>query len=236
MTSLYPSVRWGVPLATTGLWALAAASVVFWGLRLSTPRDVAVPPAAPTAPVATPDPAAVARLLGAAPAAAATPAPEASSRFALLGVVADGTRHGAALISLDGKPPRPYRVGAAVGEGYVLQSVGLRAATLGTARDAPPAFTLQLPMHTSAAGVASAMPAAVPAVPTFAPPPAAAAAPPPTAQGMPSLPAAPYSSNRRRMPGAPPSLPPPSAMVPTGPIGGLPAAEAPQGATPATPP
>jgi len=37
-------------------------------------------------------------------------------------------------------------VGSRVGEGYVLQSVGLRSATLGTRMDAPAAFTLQLPV------------------------------------------------------------------------------------------
>ena len=31
----------------------------------------------------------------------------------------------------DGKPPRPFRVGSKVGDNYVLQSVGLRSATLG---------------------------------------------------------------------------------------------------------
>ena len=51
------------------------------------------------------------------------------------------------LISIDGKPPRPFRVGSRVGENYVLQSVGVRAATLGAQVDGPPAFTLQLPVR-----------------------------------------------------------------------------------------
>ncbi|MFT4243404.1 MAG: general secretion pathway protein C, partial [Acidovorax sp.] len=43
---------WGVRLGTLALWALAAASVVFWGLRLSAPRaGLGVPPVAP-APIA----------------------------------------------------------------------------------------------------------------------------------------------------------------------------------------
>ena len=54
--------------------------------------------------------------------------PEAASRFVLLGVVADTDGQGAALIAVDGKPPRPFRVGAKVADGYVLHSVSARAA------------------------------------------------------------------------------------------------------------
>lgn len=91
---------------------------------------------------------AVARLLGVLPASSTAPvAPEAASRFALSGVVADPSRQGAALIAIDGKPPRPFRVGSKVGDNYVLQSVGLRSATLGAQVDGPAAFTLQLPVR-----------------------------------------------------------------------------------------
>jgi hypothetical protein len=37
MTLPYASSRWPVATTTLGLWALAAASVVFWGLRLAAP-------------------------------------------------------------------------------------------------------------------------------------------------------------------------------------------------------
>ena len=158
MTSLYPSgipsssrssgLRRTAPVATAALWTLAAASAVFWMLRLSAPADALAPPAATTRLAADADPAAVARLLGAVPAAnAATVTPEAASRFALSGVVAYGTTRGAALISIDGKPPRPWRVGTQLGDGFVLQSVGPRSATLGASVDAAPAFTLQLPVR-----------------------------------------------------------------------------------------
>ena len=137
-----------VATATAALWALAAASAVFWMLRLSAPADALAPPAATTRLAADADPAAVARLLGAVPAVnAATVTPEAASRFALSGVVAYGTTRGAALISIDGKSPRPWRVGAQLGDGFVLQSVGPRSATLGASVDAAPAFTLRLPVR-----------------------------------------------------------------------------------------
>jgi general secretion pathway protein C len=166
MSASYAPARWPSATATTALWALAAASVVFWGLRLMSPSDAVAPPALSSNAAATVDPVAVAQMLGAVPSQAAVVAtPDAASRFQLLGVVADADQQGAALIVVDGKPPRPFRVGAKVADGYVLHSVSARAASLGASVDAAPAFTLQLPTR----------PLAVNAPP----PPAAADAPPP---------------------------------------------------------
>jgi len=146
MSVPYASPRWPSAAATTALWALAAASIVFWGLRLAAPSDAPAPPPVADAPQAAPDPAAVARVLGVVSASAAAVAvPEAASRFALLGVVADTDQQGVALIAVDGKPPRPFRVGAKVADGYVLQSLEARSAALGAGAGSAPAFTLQLP-------------------------------------------------------------------------------------------
>ncbi|KLN57702.1 type II secretion system protein N [Variovorax paradoxus] len=193
MTSPYSAARWHAPVATTGLWALAAGAAVFWGLRLAAPPEPV--PAAATMPRASvsADADAVARLLGVVSANEAAPAaPEAASRFALSGVVADSLNQGAALISIDGKPPRPFRVGSRVGDNYVLQSVGVRAATLGTSAQGPAAFTLQLPVR-APISVGSPVPPGMPAsptptarpsglfpatVPAVVAPPAAGAAPP----------------------------------------------------------
>ncbi|MDP9915374.1 general secretion pathway protein C [Variovorax boronicumulans] len=193
MTSPYSAARWHAPLATTGLWALAAGAAVFWALRLASPADaVAAAATMPRAPVAA-DAEAVARLLGVVTVTSNAPvAPEAASRFALSGVVADPSNQGAALISIDGKPPRPFRVGSKVGESYVLQSVGVRAATLGAQRDGPAAFTLQLPVRaplsmglpTPPAGLSSVSPA-VPAGPLPATMPTMVM-PPPQQQQLPA--------------------------------------------------
>jgi general secretion pathway protein C len=64
----------------------------------------------------------------------------------LVGVVATRAHGGAALISIDGKPPKPFRVGAPVDEGLVLQSVDARGAILAASAEAPPAVTLELPL------------------------------------------------------------------------------------------
>lgn len=138
--------RWWLHSVTLGVWALAAASAVYWGLKfVSVPNGPAAVPLA-SAGVAPADPAALARLLGASSAAApATVVGSAASRYALLGVVADRSSSGAALIAVDGKPARPYRVGARVDDGLVLKSVAPRRAVLAASLQAPASVTLDMP-------------------------------------------------------------------------------------------
>lgn len=139
---------WGVRLATLAIWALAAASATYWGLRLSArPAGLAVPAMAPQPPA--PDAAAMARLLGVTSAGMATAAPVASvsSRFALVGVLAGRSSSGAALIAIDGKPARPFRVGATVESGLMLQSLGPRQARLGASMDGVTSVTLEMPVR-----------------------------------------------------------------------------------------
>lgn len=138
--------RWAVAGSTFVLWALVAACAVYWGLKFSGKNGVATAPPALRSPAPV-DPAAVARLLGSSPVvASAAPQPSAASRFALVGVVASRTHSGAALISIDGKPPKPFRVGSAIDEGLVLQSVDARRAVLGPSMQAAPSVTLELPL------------------------------------------------------------------------------------------
>jgi len=138
------SHRWAPRLATLALWALAGAGTVYWGLRLSAPAASPAPAAAaPEAVLA--DTQALARLLGA-QAASAAEAPAAASRFVLQGLLAGVTSgDGAALIAVDGKPARPYRVGASVEPGLVLQSLSRREARLGPAAEGATTLTLQMP-------------------------------------------------------------------------------------------
>ena len=141
--------KWGVRLGTLALWAVAGASVVFWGLRLSAPSAGTAAPVMVPAPLV-PDAQALARLLGAAPAmvstAPAVAAPTLASRFALIGVLSGrDSGGGAALIAVDGKPAKPYRVGATVEEGLVLQALGPRQAQLGGPAGGAPVLTLDMP-------------------------------------------------------------------------------------------
>ena len=141
--------KWGVRLGTLAFWVAAGASVAYWGLRLSNrPVAQAVPAVASMA--AVPDAQAVARVLGAVPAGAvaavAAPVASLASRFALIGVLSGRqSGGGAALIAVDGKPPKTFRVGTLVDSGMVLQSLGPRQAQLGADVGGPAMLTLDMP-------------------------------------------------------------------------------------------
>lgn len=142
--------NWGTRLGTWVVWALAGSSLVYWGLRLSAqPQGLAVPPVgAPAA--STADAQAMARALGvlgtaAGPAATAPSAPV-SSRFALLGVLSGRqSGGGAALIAVDGQPPKPVRVGQPVDGALWLVALGPREARLGPSAEGPATVTLEVP-------------------------------------------------------------------------------------------
>ena len=140
------------------IWALVAATAVFWGLRLWTRSAEAPPYTVPVGDmtVARGD---LTRLLGATAAATAAVAatPEAAARFRLLGIMAPKASataarsgQGVALIAVDGKPPKAFVVGSALDVDLVLQSVSLRTASIGPAQGAT-AVTLELPPLPAAA-------------------------------------------------------------------------------------
>jgi general secretion pathway protein C len=189
--------KWSMRLITALLWALATASVVYWGLRLGgagAPRTA--PATAHSAPAgdASARLAAMARVLGATPSIEAAPVVIAPNRFGLLGVVAQGSS-GAALLVIDGKPAKPYRVGTQLEEGLLLQSVGPRHVVLAASAGGPALHRLELPgpmAANSAAPAAAALPtaaAAAPAAPPALPQAAPQAVPAPQAPALPKPPA-----------------------------------------------
>ncbi len=143
-TALSTSSRVALPVVTLLVWGAVAFSAVTWGLRWS--ATGAAPSNATAAAQTLPevDATAAARSLGAAPVQAAA-APTLASRFQLQGVMAGGPNAGAALIAVDGKPAKPYRVGAVVADGMVLQSVEGRRISVGASRDGPQTLVLELP-------------------------------------------------------------------------------------------
>jgi general secretion pathway protein C len=147
--STYGKQLFGARAATFVVAALAAASAVYWGLRVIGPGEMPADKQAVAVVAAQAvDPQAVARALGGGVTAAEVPpaaAPSVSSRFVLMGVVADSASGGTALIAVDGKPARPFRVGAGVDGRLVLQSVTGRKANLAAATDSPVEVTLELP-------------------------------------------------------------------------------------------
>jgi general secretion pathway protein C len=138
------SSRVVLPAASLLVWGAVAFSAVTWGLRGSATGDAPSNATATAQALPEVDMSATARSLGAAPVQAAV-APTLASRFQLQGVMAGGPDAGAALIAVDGKPAKPYRVGAVVADGLVLQSTQGRRISLGAAMDAPQTLVLELP-------------------------------------------------------------------------------------------
>jgi general secretion pathway protein C len=150
------------------IWAVVAASAVFWLLRLWTSSPSAPAHTVAVAPSVAPR-GDLSRVFGApAPIQSAAPAPvepALASRFKLLGVAAPkqgGDTAGLALIVVDDKPARGFKVGAVIDGDLVLQSVNPRGAELGLEGQAP-AVTLELPPLPVA--VSSARPESVPTAP-----------------------------------------------------------------------
>lgn len=135
---------WGIRLATLMLAALAALSATYWALKSTHANSV--PAAAAASGLSSLDPQALARALGGGGAVApAGVAVTPSTSYVLVGVLADKLHGGAALIAIDGKPAKPYRVGATVDANLVLQSVVGRRAVLGPSLSGPAQATLELP-------------------------------------------------------------------------------------------
>ncbi len=144
---------WTVKITTFLLWALAAGSAAFWilqnvqGARVAkadTAAKSATTPNLATEQNLTPQVAAVLGAKNLITPTAASALAAIQARFQLQGVVAKGSASGAALISVDGKPAKPYPVGSSVEDGLQVISVMARGASLGT--NGVAAFTLELPL------------------------------------------------------------------------------------------
>jgi len=181
---------WPARLAAFLLWALAAMSASFWFTQVSgTSRH------STSATTLTPDTPSVqtadlARVFGPATMATATlpgapnPVVDAAARLRLIGVVASRAQAGVALISVDGQPPRPYRVGSALEGGWKLQKVSTRSATLIPSDSGAAPVTIELaPLPGALTGGAGSLPASVPL------PAAVVAAPAAPAMAIPASPA-----------------------------------------------
>lgn len=143
----YSLSLWWLRIVTFSIAALAAASATYWLLQWNAAAPQSATASAMTTAAKTRqiDPQRVARLLGGGQTLVALSAADSvARRFKLTGVVATRS-NGYAVISIDGKPARPYRVGTQVDEALVLRSVAPRSAALATSADAPAAFTLELP-------------------------------------------------------------------------------------------
>ena len=140
-----PTEKWAARIAAFTTALLLGASAVVWFLQWPAPAATGLPALAQS-PAPNPDTVALASLLGSGPAPAPGAAPlESTSRFSLIGVLARSSGQGSALISVDGLPPKSFRVGAVVSDGVVLHSVAARKAMLANRVDGAVAQTLEMP-------------------------------------------------------------------------------------------
>jgi general secretion pathway protein C len=129
-------------ISSTSLWpprvgafvlaAAAAASAVYWTLQVQSVQVQAPLVSVESVTPAAVDSAAVARALGANPQVAGPVVADVSvsSRMVLAGIVAANKGSGAALIVVDGKPAKPFQVGAKVVDNWVLSRVQPRTVSL----------------------------------------------------------------------------------------------------------
>jgi len=190
-----------------GVWALVAGSALFWGFRLLV-KAPPVPTQAVVAELGVGARGDLSRVFGPDPVVAlatAEPEPVADARFQLIGVVSprngqtssQTSSQGVALIAVDGKPAKAYRVGAVVDGQTVLQSVRARGAALG-----PRGGAVQVALELAAPAAAAT---GLPGDPALAVLPAA----PPPSMSRNSLPPG-------MSPGMPPGMSP--GMSPSGPM------------------
>lgn len=166
-------------LITLAVWALLGWTLMLLGLRL---LPASPPSPAPALAPEAPAPASWTRLFGsqAVPAEPVPAAAPGNARFRLIGVVAPRSpqlqgERGVALLSIDGGPPKAFRVGDVVEGELRLLAVEPRAASLGEGRVAQ--FQLSLSeLPPASTGSLPSLPPPVPAMPVLAQP-----APPPDA-------------------------------------------------------
>ena len=173
-------------LLSFAIWAVVAASAVFWLTRLLARPDAAPAHAVTVSANASVAAADLSRLLGSTRVAAldsAAPEPPVDARYRLIGVVApkSAAAMGLALIAVDNKPARPVSLGGVVDGSLVLLAVNHRRAELGPAGGAA-TVRLELPVvpepNRSTRPVAAATP-----TPAVAPPPPRPAMPLPAGAG-----------------------------------------------------
>lgn len=208
------AVRWVAFI----VWAVVAASIVFWGLRLGD-RSRAMPEGATVADIGGAPSADLSRLFGPPTPKVSTAAvlPPAPARYKLLGVVAPrragDTELALALISIDDKPAKAYRIGAQVEADVVLTEVRARGVSLGPRGG--PALALELPPPAPAA--TSVLPPAGAMSMPPPPPPRPMVAPLP----QPAMPADPADDTAAEAPSSPPADAMPAVPSPLQPVPSL---------------
>ena len=128
------------------VWAVVAYSAVVFALQwgAGVPVDYVVAGSEQKQVLPDVDALALSKALGAA--AVQSASASLASRFVLVGVMDGGPAQGVALISVDGKPANPYRLGQTVSDGFVVLATGPKKAELGPQLGASSSLVLELPV------------------------------------------------------------------------------------------
>lgn len=128
------------------VWAVVAYSAVVFGLKWGggVPVDAVVAGSEQKQVSPDVDSLSVSKALGVAPVQSASAS--LASRFVLVGVMDGGPSQGVALISVDGKPAKPYRLGQTVSDGLVVVGTGPKKAELGPQMGVASSLVLELPL------------------------------------------------------------------------------------------
>lgn len=128
------------------VWAVVAYSAVVFGLQWGggVPFDAVVAGSEQKQFSPDVDSLSVSKALGVAPVQSASA--NLASRFVLVGVMDGGPSQGVALISVDGKPAKPYRLGQTVSDGLVVVGTGPKKAELGPQMGVASSLVLELPL------------------------------------------------------------------------------------------
>ena len=128
------------------VWAVVAYSAVVFGLQwgAGAPVDAVVAGSEQKQVSPDVDSLSVSKALGVAPVQSASAS--LAIRFVLVGVMDGGPSQGVALISVDGKPAKPYRIGQTVSDGLVVVGTGPKKAELGPQLGVASSLVLELPL------------------------------------------------------------------------------------------
>ncbi len=143
---LHPFAPTFLRLTSLLVWAVVAYSAVVFGLQWGdgVPVDTLVVGSEQKQVTPDVDSLSVSKALGVAPVQSASAS--LASRFVLVGVMDGGPSQGVALISVDGKPAKPFRLGQTVSEGFVVVGTGPKKAELGPQLGVASSLVLELPI------------------------------------------------------------------------------------------
>lgn len=145
-SSLPPFAHFFLRLTSLLVWAVVAYSAVVFALQWGggVPVDAVVAGSEQKQVSPDVDSLSASKALGAAPVQSASAS--LASRFVLVGVMDGGPSQGVALISVDGKPAKPFRLGQTVSDGLVVVGTGPKKAELGPQMGVTSSLVLELPI------------------------------------------------------------------------------------------